>query len=91
MPRGYPALTAKQKQEIVARINDNGEKVSDLSKEYGVVPKTIYNLLKKQINQPNIALELAKVRRERDVLLQMVGQFVLDDKARKKNSTKNQF
>ena len=91
MPRDYPALTAKQKQEIVARINDNGEKVSDLSKEYGVVPKTIYNLLKKQINQPNIALELAKVRRERDVLLQMVGQFVLDDKARKKNSTKNQF
>ena len=91
MPRGYPALTAKQKQEIFARINDNGEKVSDLSKEYGVVPKTIYNLLKKQINQPNIALELAKVRRERDVLLQMVGQFVLDDKARKKNSTKNQF
>jgi len=91
MPRGYPALTAKQKQEIVARINDNGEKVSDLSKEYGVVPKTVYNLLKKQINQPNIALELAKVRRERDVLLQMVGQFVLDDKARKKNSTKNQF
>ena len=65
MPRGYPALTAKQKQEIVARINDNGEKVSDLSKEYGVVPKTIYNLLKKQINQPNIALELAKVRRAR--------------------------
>jgi transposase-like protein len=91
MPRGYPALTAKQKQEIVARINDNGEKVSDLSKEYGVVTKTVYNLLKKQINQPNIALELAKVRRERDVLLQMVGQFVLDDKARKKNSTKNQF
>jgi transposase-like protein len=91
MPRGYPALTAKQKQEIVAKINDNGEKVSDLSKEYGVVPKTIYNLLKKQINQPNIALELAKVRRERDVLLQMVGQFVLDNKARKKNSTKNQF
>ena len=91
MPRGYPSLTAKQKQEIVARINDNGEKVSDLPKEYGVVPKTIYNLLKKQINQPNIALELAKVRRERDVLLQMVGQFVLDDKARKKNSTKNQF
>ena len=91
MPRGYPALTSQQKQEIVARINENGEKVSDLSKEYGVVPKTIYNLLKKQINQPNIALELAKVRRERDVLLQMVGQFVLDNKARKKNSTKNQF
>ena len=91
MPRGYPALTKSQKQEIISRIKDKGEKVSDLSKEYGVVTKTIYDLLKKQLNQPNIALELAKVRRERDVLLQMVGQFVLDDKARKKNSTKNQF
>lgn len=91
MPRGYPSLTRDQKQEIIARIKDKGEKVSDLSKEYGVVTKTIYNLLKKQLNQPNIALELSKVRRERDVLLQMVGQFVLDDKARKKNSTKNRF
>ena len=54
MPRGYPALTAKQKQEIVARISDDGEKVSDLSKEYGVVPKTIYNLLKKTKVQDNL-------------------------------------
>jgi transposase-like protein len=91
MPRGYPALTKSQKQEIISRIKDKGEKVSDLSKEYGVVTKTIYDLLKKQLNQPNIASELAKVRRERDVLLQMVGQFVLDDKARKKNSTKNRI
>jgi transposase-like protein len=91
MPRGYPALTGNQKQEIIIRIKDKGEKVSDLSKEYGVVTKTIYNLLKKQLNQPNIALELAKIRRERDVLLQMVGQFALDDQSRKKKSTKNQF
>ena len=69
MPRGYPALTRAQKQEITSRIKDKGEKVSDLSREYGVVTKTIYDLLKKQLNQPNIALELAKVRRERDVLL----------------------
>lgn len=91
MPRGYPALTKDQKQAIITRIKEKGEKVSDLSKEYGVVTKTIYNLLKKQLNQPNIALELSKVKRERDVLLQMVGQFVLDDKARKKSSTKNRF
>jgi transposase-like protein len=89
MPTGYPSLTKNQKQEIITRIKDKGEKVSDLAKEYGVWSKTIYNLLKTQINQPNITLELAKVKRERDALLQIVGQFVLDDKARKKNSTKN--
>src|SRR3990172_879114 len=49
MPRGYPQLTKEQKQEIINRIKEKGEKVSDLSKEYGVVPKTIYNLLKKTV------------------------------------------
>jgi hypothetical protein len=49
----------------------------------------IYNLLKTQLNQSSITLELAKVKRERDALLKIVGQFVLEDKARKKNSTKN--
>lgn len=89
MPTGYPSLTKNQKQEIIARIKDKGEKVSDLAKEYGVWSKTIYNLLKTQLNQSNITLELAKVKRERDALLQIFGQFVLEDKARKKNSTKN--
>ena len=32
MPTGYPSLTAKQKEEIITRIKDNGEKVSDLAK-----------------------------------------------------------
>ncbi len=85
MPKGYPALSIKQQQEIISKIKDKGERVSDLSKEYGVVPKTIYNLLKKQINQPNIALELAKVKREKDALLQIIGQLVFDSKNKKKN------
>ena len=79
MPRGYPALTKSQKQEIISRIKDKGEKVSDLAKEYGVVTKTIYNLLKNQVNQPNIALELAKVKRERDALLKVVGQLFFEN------------
>jgi hypothetical protein len=85
MPKGYPALSIKQQQEIISKIKDKGERVSDLSKEYGVVPKTIYNLLKKQMNQSNIALELAKVKREKDALLQIIGQLVFDSKNKKKN------
>ena len=84
MPTGYPALTTKQKQEIITKIRDNGEKVSDLAKEYGVWSKTIYNLLKNKVNQPNIALELARVIRERDVLLKVVGELFLENKMNKK-------
>lgn len=78
MPTGYPSLNAKQKQEIITRIKENGEKVSDLSKEYGVWSKTIYNLLRNKVNQPNDALGLARVKRERDALLQVVGQLFFE-------------
>jgi DNA-binding XRE family transcriptional regulator len=84
MPTGYPALTIKQKQEIITRIRDKGEKVHDLAKEYGVWSKTIYNLLKNKVNQPNIALELARVIRERDVLLKVVGELFVENKTNKK-------
>ena len=85
MPTGYPSLTTKQKQEIITRINDNGEKVSDLAKEYGVWSKTIYNLLRSRVNQPNTALELARVIRERDALLKVVGELFFESKKNKKN------
>jgi hypothetical protein len=78
MPTGYPSLNAKQKQEIIARVKENGEKVPDLAKEYGVWSKTIYNLLKNKVNQPNDVLELARVKRERDALLQVVGQLFFE-------------
>jgi hypothetical protein len=84
MPSGYPSLTTKQKQEIITRIKKNGEKVSDLAKEYGVWSKTIYNLLKNKVNQPNIALELARAIRERDVLLKVVGELFIENKINKK-------
>ena len=63
---------------------DKGEKVPDLAKEYGVWSKTIYNLLRNKINQPNIALELARVIRERDVLLKVVGELFVENKINKK-------
>ena len=84
MPTGYPVLNIKQKQEIITRIRDKGEKVSDLAKEYGVWSKTIYNLLQNKVNQPNIALELARVIRERDILLKVVGELFVENKMNKK-------
>ena len=54
MPKGYPILDESQKQEIIARVKKNGESVTDLAKEYGVHSKTIYQLLAKQVNQPNL-------------------------------------
>ena len=83
MPKGYPALNVKQKEEVIIRIKEKGEKVSDLAKEYGVIPSNIYNLLKRQVNQPNITLELSRVKKDRDILLQIIGQLVFESKLQK--------
>ncbi len=84
MPKGYPSLTQEQKQEIINRIKEKGERVPDLAKEYGVVPKTIYNLLSRSTQNSGALLELAKLKREHEALLKIIGQLVADQKLGKK-------
>jgi transposase-like protein len=89
MPRGYPVLNSFQKQEIITRVKEGGEKVSDLSREYGVVTKAIYNLLGNQLDRSNAVLELAKVKREKEALLLIIGELVAESKLRSKSVKKN--
>jgi len=84
MPRGYPSLTQEQKQAIIGRIKEKGERVSELAKEYGVVPRTIYGLLSRSGQNAGALLELAKLKREKDALLKIVGQLIVDQRLGKK-------
>jgi transposase-like protein len=84
MPKGYPSLGEEQKQEIIKRIKEKGERVMDLAKEYGIVPKTIYNLLRKTAQGPGALLELAKLKRENEALLKIIGQLTAQEKLGKK-------
>lgn len=84
MPRGIPSLTAEQKQIIIKRIKENGERVPDLAKEYGVAPKIIYNMLRNGASEPNTLLELSRLRREHEALLAIIGRLVADQKLGKK-------
>jgi transposase-like protein len=84
MPRGIPSLTEAQKQEIIKRVTDKGERVSDLAREYKVDPKIIYNLLKNKANQHQAILELAKLKRENEALISIIGSLVAESRIGKK-------
>ena len=84
MPRGYPSLTNEQKKEITARIKEKGERVADLAKEYGVNPRNIYDFLSKTSQDNGTLLEISKLKREKDALLQIVGQLMVDQRLGKK-------
>jgi transposase-like protein len=84
MPRGYPSLSNEQKKEITARIKEKGERVADLAKEYGVNPRNIYDFLSKTGQGNGTLLEISKLKREKDALLQIVGQLMVDQRLGKK-------
>lgn len=84
MPRGYPSLNEDQKKEIIRRVSENGERVPGLAKEFRVTPKTIYNLLGRQANKAGALIELAKVKRENEALLKIIGSLVADSRLGKK-------
>ena len=82
--KAIKVINETQKKEIIHRVTDNGEKVSELSKEYGVVAKTIYKLLGRKANQSSAVLELSKLRRENEALLSIIGSLVAESKLGKK-------
>ena len=84
MAKGYPALTPEQKQEIVRRIKEKGERVPDLAKEYGVWPKSIYNALGRMTTTPHTLLENARLKRENEALITIIGRMTADQKMGKK-------
>ena len=85
MPKGYPVLTESQRSEIIQRVTNKGERVAHLAREYDVNPKTIYNLLKNKANQHQAVIEVARLKRENEALLAIIGQLVADSKLGKKN------
>jgi len=58
--------------------------VADLAKEYGVQPRIIYGYLSRSGQSSGILLELSKLKREKDALLKIVGQLIVDQKLGKK-------
>jgi len=84
MPKGYPLLTPEQKQEIISRIKEKGERVANLAKEYGVQPRIIYGHLSRSGQSSDALLELSKLKREKEALLKIIGELIADQKLGKK-------
>ena len=91
MPKGYPAVSAEVKDQILNRIKEKGEKASDLAKEFGIKPRNIYSWLSQGATEPNTVLELAKIKRDQQALLAIIGQLFAGQKLveKKRNSYGN--
>lgn len=80
---GYKRIPKEIKDEVLARVKQ-GQKVPQLADEYGISAKSIYNWLSAGVQTEVSTLEYARIKRERDDLLRLVGNLTLEVEKRKK-------
>jgi transposase-like protein len=72
------------KNQILERIKRDGVSVPDAAKEHGIHPGTIYGWMAKGITAPPSILELAKLKKENQILLELIGKITVELTAEKK-------
>jgi len=80
---GYKRIPKEIKDEVLSFVKQ-GRKVPQLAGEYGINPNTIYKWLSLGTKSEVSALEHARIKRERDDLLKIVGNLTLQVEKRKK-------
>lgn len=75
MAKGIPT-DPKLKAEIVAKVRDEGMRVSDVSVQYGVSAKSVYTWLREGVvdGNRNLILELNRLRKENEQLYKLLGR-----------------
>lgn len=80
---GYKRIPKEIKDEVLVKVRQ-GHKVPQLAAEYGISAQSIYAWLQKGVDGGASALELSKLKRERNDLLKLVGTLTLEVEKRKK-------
>lgn len=65
------------KEQIIARIKNNGVSVQDAATEHGVNPKTVYSWLGAKAQGTVSILEHNKLKKENAALKQLIGDITL--------------
>lgn len=79
-------ISNEVKLEVVVKVKA-GEKVSELSKQYGISEKTIYNWLRGQVTEQVSWREYKRVMKENEDLKKILGVLTLElEKSKKKKN-----
>jgi transposase-like protein len=72
------------KKQIFERIKKEGIPVPEIAKEHGIHPGTIYSWMAKGVEAPPSILELARLKKENQMLLELIGKITVELTAEKK-------
>ena len=70
-------ITPDVREQIINRVKHEGVSIKQIAEEHGITDSAIYKWLGKNVEGSASLLELAKLRRENDELLRLVGLMTL--------------
>ena len=77
-------ISDDKKQEIIRQIRDEGKKATEVATAHGVSTKTIYTWLRNGVSGDNSALEIARLKRETEMLYGLLGKLTAEASRSKK-------
>jgi len=87
MPKGKYKIAPEVKEQILKRLKNDGISVSQLAEEHGISGQTIYGWLGKGITAPPSVLEVSRLKRENQTLMEIIGRLTVKlSLAEKKNT-----
>jgi len=86
MPKQTHKISNEVKKQIIERVKQGGVPVPDIAAEHGIHVSTIYSWLTKGVKAPPSILELAKLKRENQQLLGLVGKLTVELSTPKKKN-----
>lgn len=76
--------SAELKAEIIAKVK-SGRIVSSVAEEHGIKSKAVYDMIRGETQgKDSAALEISKLKREKEVLLKLIGQMTYESATLKK-------
>ena len=80
----FKKIPKEIREEIITKIK-LGEKVSNLSTQYGIGFKTIYGWLSKESGEETVSIfKYNKLKRENEELKKLIGEITLEMNIKKK-------
>jgi transposase-like protein len=70
-------IAPEVKEQIINRIKNEGVSVAEAAKDAGVSDASVYTWLGKKVEGGPSVLEVARLRKENSMLLQLVGEMTL--------------
>ena len=70
-------IAPEVKEQVINRIKNDGISVAEAAKDAGVSDASVYTWLGKKVEGGPSVLEVARLRKENSMLLQLVGEMTL--------------